>query len=101
MAIGIDKPLPQHHVTSALTVHRPALSEVLKPSFEASGVRQRARVQFRIAAGEPACVAIFRRWLISEWREGDNLSAGAPPTAQHMGIDEGRRYLRQARCAVQ
>jgi hypothetical protein len=63
-AVGIDQPLPQHHVAAALAMHRLARGEVGEPSLEAPGIRERAGMQLRITAGEPAGIAIFRRRLI-------------------------------------
>ena len=88
-AVGIDQPLPKHHVAAALAVHRPACGELREPCLEAPGVGERAGMQLGIAAGEPAGIAILRRRLIGERREGDDLGAGAAPAAQHMRIHEG------------
>ena len=59
-------PFAKHHVAAALAVHRPALGEVREPAAEALRRRERTRMQLRIAAGQPARVALFRRSLVGE-----------------------------------
>ena len=64
LALRIDEPLPQHHVAAAFAVHRLARGEAFKPVFEACGIGERGGMQLRVAAGQPAGIAIFRRSLI-------------------------------------
>ena len=99
-AVGIDQPLPQHHVAAALAMHRAARGELGEPGLEARRAGERAGMQLRIAAGKPAGIAIVGRRLVGKRREGHDLGAGAAPAAQHMRIDEGEGCVgRRARCA--
>src|ERR1700689_5589301 len=57
-------------------------------------------MQFRIAAGKPAQVAIQRRRLIGEWREWDDLGPGRSPALHQMRIDERERRVARKRDAL-
>ena len=65
-AVGILDPFSEHHVAAAFAVDRPALGEPGKPAPEAPRGRERARMQLRITAGQPAHVAVVGRRLVGE-----------------------------------
>ena len=84
---GVDKALTERHIASAFAVHRARLGEAPEARVKPRRRRQSPGVQFRIAARKPAHVAIGRRGLVGERREGDDL--GRPPPAS-LARDAGR-----------
>src|SRR5215831_19914357 len=78
-AIRVLDPLPQHHVAAALAVDRPRLREAREPLLEALRGGERAGMEFRITAGQPADVAAFGRRLIGEGRKDRDLRARFAP----------------------
>ena len=57
-------------------------------------------MQFRITARKPAQIAIGRRRLVGQWREGDDLGAGRSPALHEMRIDERERRVARKRDAL-
>src|SRR5262245_43790375 len=57
-------------------------------------------MQLRIAAGQPADVAVLGWWLIGERRKGDDLRTRFAPRREQMGVDEGERRVRGERNAL-
>jgi hypothetical protein len=49
---------------------------------------ERAGVQLRIAAGQPAAIGALRRLLVGQRRERKNLRAGRAPRLDKMRVDE-------------
>ena len=63
-------------------------------------IRKRLRMQFGIAARQPADVAIGRRRFITQWREGHDLRPRLAPALQMMGVDEGEGDIAGERDAL-
>ena len=57
-------------------------------------------MQFGIAARKPAQVAVLRRRLVGERREGDDLGPGRPPAFHEMRVDERERRVARERDAL-
>ena len=74
--------LAEHHVAAAFAMD---LTCFANRALRAGSLRGReyVRVQFRIAAGQPAAIGVFRRRLVGERRECHDLGAGAPPAIEH------------------
>src|SRR5262249_7285177 len=64
--IRVLDPLAQHHVAAALAGHRPRLREPRESLSAALRGGNRASMELRITAGQPADVAAFGRRLIGE-----------------------------------
>src|SRR5262249_36644871 len=78
-AVGVLKPLAQHHVASALAVHRPRRGKAVEPFTEFVSSSEPAGMELRVPSGQPAGIATPRRGLIREWRERHDLGACAAP----------------------
>jgi hypothetical protein len=65
-AFRVLDPLAQHHVAAALAVDRPRVREAREPLLEALRRGERAGMEFRITARQPADVAALGRRLIGE-----------------------------------
>src|SRR5579871_4026704 len=62
----------EHHVAAAFPVHRACHGKSPQPILEPLGIRQRTCVKLRIAAGQPAGIAV-RRWrFVGKRREGND-----------------------------
>ena len=96
----IDEASPKHHVAAAFAMHGPRRGEAREPLLEALGIGERRGMQLRIAARQPAGIAIFPRRLVGKRREGHDLGANAPPAAQYMRIDEGEGGVARERDAL-
>src|SRR5271166_1028769 len=88
-AACILQALAEHDEAAALAVYRARACKLRQPGAKARGRRQRPGVELRIAAGQPAAIAVFGRRLVGERRERDDLRAGRPPALDDVGIDEG------------
>src|SRR4030088_2986540 len=82
-------PFPQHNVAATFAMDRARHCELREPRAKALRCSQRARVQLRIAAGQPATVAALGGRLVGERRERNDVRAGAPPTVENVRVDEG------------
>src|SRR5579871_3046154 len=94
LPLCILEPLAEYHVTAALAVHWTGCAELSQPLMETMRLRKHARVQLRIAARQPAGVAIVWRRLIGQRRKTGDLSAGPPPSIAHMRIHEREGRIR-------
>src|SRR5262245_60675322 len=95
--IRVFQSFTEHHVAAAFAMNSAGLGKTHKPRAEVAGVREGARVQLRIAAGQPAASAAFWWCLVVERREGDNLGPLPPPTLKDVWIDEGEGSIRRER----
>ncbi len=93
-AVGILEPRAQHHVAAALPMHRPRRRKSCKSVAKPPRIGERAGMKLRIAAGQPATVAVGRRRLVGKRRERHDLGARAAPAVDHMGIDEREGPIR-------
>ncbi len=98
--IRIFEALPQHHVAAALTVHRPRLRELREPVPKSMRGRERAGMQLRIAAGQPAHIAVRRRRLVRERRKGRDLRTRFAPACEQVRVYEGEGRVRRDRDAL-
>ena len=87
-ARSIDQAVAQHHVAAAFAMHRAGLGKAHHAGAKARRGRKCPGMKFRIAAGQPARIAIGGRWFVGQRREGVDFGAGAMPAGQHMRIDE-------------
>src|SRR5690606_29604949 len=78
-AVGIFQSLSQNHVAAALAMHRLLRREGRHPVAEISRGSQRSGMQFGIAAGQPAAIAIWCRSLVGQRREGHDFRARVAP----------------------
>jgi len=90
----------ERHVAAALAVHRPRLGKARKPRAKLVRGRQLARMQFGIAAGQPATVAVLGWRLIGERGKGKYLRASRAPAGKQVRIDEGEGCVRRERDAL-
>src|SRR5258707_8693226 len=90
----------EHHVAAAFAMHRAGLAKSPETALETMGVCQPARVKLRIAAGEPAGVAVIGGWLIRQRRERNDLGAAAPPAVTKMRIHERKCRIHRDRDAL-
>ena len=98
-AIRIFEALPEHHVAAALPVHGTRRGEARESLAELRGSGEPSGMKLGIAARKPAAIAIIRWRLIGEWREGNDLRAGAPPAVEHMRVDEAEGLVLRERDA--
>ena len=94
------RPLAQHHVAAAFAMDRPGLRKTRQPGAKPGRRRERAGMELRIAAGQPAGIAVARRRLVGKRREGDDLGAGAPPAVENVRIDEAEGLIERERDAL-
>ena len=92
-ARGVDEARAQRHVAAALAMHRPRPGEAPQTLTEAGRRGEPTGMQLGIAAGQPAGIAVIRRRLVGERREGDNLRARGAPAANEMRVDEGKSLV--------
>src|SRR5262249_61990602 len=90
----------EDHVAAALAVHRARLREAREGAPKISRSSQRAGMQFRITAGQPADIAALRRGLVVERRKDRNLRTRFAPGSDQMRIDESECRVRRARNAL-
>ena len=76
-AVGIFEAFAEHHVAAALAMHRRVVCEAREPGAKTLRGRQRAGVQLRIAAGQPAAVAASAGGASSASGENGTISAPA------------------------
>ena len=101
---GADRPCPRcfrPKPCSRRTRHAPDASRrnaATPRKISRSG--ERLGVQFRIAARQPAAVGVFRRRLVGERREWQNLGAGITPSVDRMWIDEAEGAVAGERDAL-
>src|SRR5688572_22544622 len=88
-ALAVLQAFAQHHVTAAFAVHRPGPRKIRKSAVEAARCGEPPRVQFRIAARQPAYVATVWWSFVRERRKRRDLGTGCPPAVEDMRIDEG------------
>ena len=80
--------LAEHHVAAAFAVDRTCFGEPPQSRCKCQRGREHIRVQFRIAAGQPAAIGVFRRRLVGERRERQNFGTGVAPGIDDVRIDE-------------
>ena len=86
----IDKPVTEHHVSTALAIDaRAALCSRLHAILEMLRGGKLSGMQFRIAAGQINGIGIGRRRLVREGRKEGYFRAAPPPAEQHVLVTEG------------
>src|SRR5262245_40022835 len=63
-AIGVFESFAEHHVAAAFAVDGPRLRKARKPRTKARRIRERAGMELRISARQPAAVTALRRRLV-------------------------------------
>ena len=86
---GVFDAFAKHHEAPAFAVHRAGLSEPPYAGSEGGSHGERARVEFGIAPGKPADVAIVPRALVGEGRERHQLRSRVTPLRDQMRVEEG------------
>ncbi len=96
-AVGIGQAAAEHHVTTALAMHRPGLREAAQAVEEAARRRDCPGMQLGIAARQPTGVAILRRRLIRRAARSGTDRPHRPRASPPRHADRRRKRLHRAR----
>ncbi len=87
-AVRRDQRAAENHMATALAMHRAALGEAAHALEKPRRGGERWGVQFRVAARQPAGIAIVRGSLVGQRRERVDRGTRPPPPRQQVRIDE-------------